>query len=299
MTAKTSSLRLANLPAVRIYRATAIADQPQLLPPLAGTALHGALSDTLAERGSNLLTAPDRRLPGLGITGRPPAPLVLAPARFSPDGRPIELASGEPIAFRIATIGERAAGQGDELAQAVQAAFARGLGMHPGARSSRPRPSLRLARWDEVMVEAARPRELAPKSCRMTLLTPLRLQTEGRITSFPDGAALRDAVVRRADTLAQIYGGGALFRSPPAALPALELEDALLRVTNVGRYSRRQGRRMRWPGLVGELILGGPGLTLLWPLLRFCEQVQLGKATAFGFGSFRLEPLVTTRSFGA
>lgn len=297
MAARQASLRLRNLPGVRVFRATVVSDEPQGLPSLPGTALHGALSDELAKRGSDLLEPPDRRLPGLGVTGQPPAPLALAPERFEKGQRPLVLEPGEPLAFRVAVIGERAGGRTDELLDTLVTAFARGLGVELGRPAERPRPPLRLVRWDEEIVPKFDLREPAPGTCRMQLLTPLRLSAGGRITSAPDGAVLRNGLVRRADALAQLYGGGALFPEVSAmALPALDLVDALLRVVDVGRYSSRQGRRMIWPGLIGELVLSGAGLAPLWPLLRFCEQVQLGKGTCFGFGWFRLVPLESVRS---
>lgn len=298
MTAPGVSLRIRNLPVVRVFRATAISDEAQSLPCLPTTALHGALSDVLLERGSDLLRPPQRQLPGLGVTDEPPAPLAVAPERFESQGRRLLLAPGEPLAFRLALIGARAAARADELLDALVSACSRGLGVRQDLPAARPRPPLRLVRWDEESLRPAGLRQPPPRDCRVELLTPLRIRVDSRIVSAPDGAVLRDAVMRRADLLAHLYGGGPLFRSPScaAAFPPPDVVDAFVRVVDVERFSRRQERRMHWPGLVGEVVLSGVGLAALWPLLRFCEQVQIGKATGFGFGRFRLVPLEGSRS---
>lgn len=68
-----------------------------------------------------------------------------------------------------------------------------------------------------------------------------------------------------------------------SALPASEVGRVSVRC-----YSIWQKRRMEWPGLMGKMVWRGPTLAALWPLLRFGEAVQIGKATTLGFGRYRL-----------
>jgi len=76
----------------------------------------------------------------------------------------------------------------------------------------------------------------------------------------------------------------------PAPRSPAELRQhvADLRRVHVTRYSARQRQRMTWPGLMGRVAWHGPALPAIWPLLRFGEQVQVGKGTALGFGRYRL-----------
>jgi hypothetical protein len=56
------------------------------------------------------------------------------------------------------------------------------------------------------------------------------------------------------------------------------------------RYSSRQNTLMEMGGLLGEMLLTGPGLIGLWPALEYGQWVHVGKGTSFGLGAYTLGP---------
>ena len=100
---------------------------------------------------------------------------------------------------------------------------------------------------------------------------------------------LWNAMVRRVRQLGAAYGQGAaeLPFEPP-----FRLEQSHTRVVRVERHSARQGRAMTWPGLMGELELRvHTEQALVAEMLTLLQQVQLGKATSFGFGALQVQSL--------
>lgn len=298
------------LPEVCSFVARLRAEGPQRLPPLPTTSLHGALGHALRRavcvdggrascEGCHIghrcayvgLVAP--RAPagrGLGVTDRAPSPLVLSPETALNGQRWVELAAGETLGIRLTLIGRAVFADAALVRKALERAAGDGLGVapEPTARTG-ARPGLRLAGWEAAGPPCATDRP--PCAATLEFLTPVRLVAGGHIASRLDGHTLVHAVFRRADLLAQLYGAGRLDPLPEAARTLLDVDDSRLRLMRVRRYSSRQRRHMEWPGLVGELRVSGPGLAPLWPLLRFCEEVHIGKATSFGFGRFVLRSL--------
>jgi CRISPR/Cas system endoribonuclease Cas6 (RAMP superfamily) len=56
------------------------------------------------------------------------------------------------------------------------------------------------------------------------------------------------------------------------------------------RYSKRQGKRMKLGGLLGEVTYEGD-LEPFMPLLVLGSWVNMGKGTSFGLGRYRIEAI--------
>jgi hypothetical protein len=255
-----------------------------MLPPLPSTALHGALGQTLPARLGRILTPDAEELALPGVTGQAPSAMVLAPERTALGLPRLELARGETISFRVGLIGDDAWSHRDEILRAITLALEGGIGVRPG-NSGRGRPALAVVESVELAPVFSAP---APgESQRIVWLTPVRLVQGGHVTAHIDGETLTSTLWRRAEVLARVHGSG-LVSFPDRPESPIEIIDSGLHVVSVSRYSSTQNQRMTWPGLVGFLNLAGRGLKPLWRVLRFCEQVQVGKATSFGFGRFVL-----------
>jgi hypothetical protein len=300
-----SSFNIHSLPPVAVLQCVFKALDMGEVPPLPTTALHGAVGWALwkrvcASQGMESCNGcpveqrcayprlfepvrPEGRAVLPGAVREVPRPLVVAPGSpFLPTGEKfVKLRAGDTVIFRVSLIGQAAA-DGRTIADLMAAAGQQGLGSHDGTRCR-----LRL----EEAIDVACPDDEAeaktlPHSCRLDFVTPLRLKAGGRIVSRLEARPFVSALARRAEALAAMYGER--WESP---LDEKEISrdldlDADMHVVSVPRYSARQGRRMVWPGLVGAVTLAGPTLPALWPLLRFCERVQVGKNTTFGFGRY-------------
>jgi hypothetical protein len=292
--------------ALTLRRAWFVATEPQDLPPLFTTALHGAFGHALkALSCSERSRASCRECPRAaacaythlfeaqgdgrsvdGVTTDAPAALALAPERFEPGARQLRLRAGEPLALRLCLIGRRAAAHEPLVAAALSRAGDLGLGIRPPGRPGRPR--LDLERLEPLDL----PADPAPPRALLEWRTPVRLVADGKVASRLDADSIWRTVVRRVRTLARLYGDPPHTDPVPADTPApFSFDAAPHRVVRIDRYSARQGRRMTWPGLVGSGVLSGPGLPDAWPWLRRAEALQLGKATSFGFGRYHLLPL--------
>ncbi len=129
--------------------------------------------------------------------------------------------------------------------------------------------------------------------CRLSFWTPLSLLRQGELIPEP---TLKDLVVRAGWRIGaflprdqrQLWherrGEAIEFsrRVPERAWQGQRLD--------LERYSARQGREFRVPGVCGHLDLPtGPGL--LWPLLAALQWLHLGKSTIVGLGQLTIEPL--------
>jgi len=122
------------------------------------------------------------------------------------------------------------------------------------------------------------------------LLTPLRLKHQNRLVPELPFHVLVRAALRRASALFERFDG---------AEPALDYRGMVRRAERVRtaasavrwhdwrRYSTRQEAAMLMGGMTGEVVYEGE-LGEFMPLLRFCEQVHLGKQTTFGLGRIAL-----------
>jgi CRISPR-associated endoribonuclease Cas6 len=278
--------------------------------PLARRCPYPALFETPAGINETLCTA--------GIRDQAPRPLVLAPEPgwTRPSGKPVCITAGAEIPCRLTLIG----GAIDDLpvvTVALQAAARRGLAIPaetadvPGLLTSlRRRAALQLAAvctadGSHVVYDAEGDEYTPPDrptvdldhggradTVEISLVSPLRIKHEGRLATTITPALFFDTLARRANALSVLYGSGqpAVDVADATSRAArLSAEEAILRLVHVRRYSARQGQRMSWPGLMGQLRWRGATLADLWPLLRFGELVQVGKGTALGFGRYRID----------
>lgn len=127
----------------------------------------------------------------------------------------------------------------------------------------------------------------------IALTTPLRLKYENRLQADLPFHVLIRAMLRRISALHQFYDGG----EPPLDYRGLveRAKDVATDVSNLHwydwrRYSNRQDQAMLMGGMTGKITYMGKIHEYL-PLIRFCEQVHIGKQTSFGLG--RIEAAVT------
>lgn len=295
------------LPDFRAYRVEFRAVSKGILPPLPTTAFHGALGRALRRE---VCVAPARTMcrgcpvertcayPRLfdpapstemirppGVTTEAPRPLVMAPdPPFLPTtGEAFRVDEGTRIALRI-VLSDSVTDTLPPLRRAFKRLARRGLGNPRDPRG----PELEFV--GAAPLRSVR-REEPPSRVSLVLLTPLRVKHGGRIVSEIESQVLVEALVRRAE-LASLAAGSRWRPSfdPQEVASRLRVYQHL-RVVSVSRYSARQRQKMTWPGMVGTVELEGSGLDTLWPILEWAELAQLGKATSFGFGRFRVEPL--------
>lgn len=122
------------------------------------------------------------------------------------------------------------------------------------------------------------------------LITPLRLKYENSLHAELPFHVLIRAMLRRASSLFEYHGGG----EPPLDYRGLILQarDINIKESRISwhdwrRYSNRQEQAMMMGGMIGEITYANvPGEYM--PLLRFCEQVHLGKQTTFGLGKIKV-----------
>ena len=124
-----------------------------------------------------------------------------------------------------------------------------------------------------------------PCTLRWRFETPLRIRHGRRLNpSDLDPLALVLAGRRRYDAMEHFYGEGDGV-SEEAWLDAERFETVSsdIRPWGFDRYSRRQRRRMRLDGLLGEITIRGPWHEAgAW--LMAADRLHLGKAASFGFG---------------
>ncbi|HCF57583.1 MAG TPA: hypothetical protein DFS52_06270 [Myxococcales bacterium] len=287
------------MPAIAALRIKLEARGAGRLPTLWTTALHGTLFSSLRELAcfdsdrsdctgcdrlgdcsyAALAEPPGDPDKGEGVTDRAPPALVLAPESADFSAPAFELERGGVIAARLALIGDRAIEHRSLLVGALNRAASR---MHGGTAGREG--FLRLVSVEPVDTEH---RPMPPRA-RLSFVTPVRLKSQGRIQSELDAEVLWRSLARRADSLSRLYGAGPLGWDPAAPSP-FALETLESRVVAVQRFSNRQKTSMTWPGVLADCLLTGDGLATAWPLLQFGSQVQVGKATSFGFGRYRLE----------
>ncbi len=133
-----------------------------------------------------------------------------------------------------------------------------------------------------------------PGKILVRLLTPLRVKYRGEFQDRLTFDLLARSALRRISFLEKAYGsgepemdyGGVIKR---ASLVTTERDQ--IRWQECPRYSARQRTRMSMGGMVGEVIFAGPDLAQYLPLLNYCQEVGLGKQTAFGHGRIAVEEL--------
>lgn len=135
--------------------------------------------------------------------------------------------------------------------------------------------------------------EAAPKELTLTLLTPLRLQSNGK-PLHPGELAPRKLVadlLRRLSLIFELHlhVGTPPFDASELMRHAADIQDDrhALRWTEATRYSARQDREMRLGGVIGPWDLRGD-LSPLLPWLRLGQWLHVGKSATMGLGRYLL-----------
>ena len=116
----------------------------------------------------------------------------------------------------------------------------------------------------------------------ITLMTPLRLMSEGRPRKEFDGAHFLRALLRRLSSLVYYYGGEAAeYDFKWLSAQSLQVETAVADFRWVEQGSR-------WSGVLGSVRFTGL-LTDFHPFLLAGELVHVGKGASFGMGAYRVD----------
>lgn len=125
--------------------------------------------------------------------------------------------------------------------------------------------------------------------------TPVRIKRHGHFVGpaeFAPGDLLR-GLVSRLSSLAAFYGSSdeaSNWRRLSGAATDVRLVASDLTWSDWTRFSSRQRTTMQMGGLVGEILLEGPGVPAFWPALWLGQWTHVGKGTSFGLGKYRLSP---------
>jgi hypothetical protein len=225
------------------------------------------------------------------------------PYVFEPGDDRQDFAAGDPLPFDLILIGQAVDLQAYVLL-AVERMARSGLGVSRApfelARAEARTPAgapLTLFVDGRATGPAAAPSlpsraGLDATRATIRLLTPLRLQERGHLSTTLDVRSLVLAMIRRTLELAWFHVPGAAidwtFR------PLLDHAAALRSTPHVAwhdweRYSNRQQRKVTLGGLLGTLDLEGEIPETLATLLRTAEILHVGKGATFGLGRIALE----------
>jgi len=119
--------------------------------------------------------------------------------------------------------------------------------------------------------------------------TPLRLKVGNRLTSEIPFNILALRLLERAFLLAHFHCDAKIedYKNYLDGAEGIEVTNADLHWSDWERYSSRQDTKMKLGGLVGKITYSGDLLKFL-TLLRFGENLHVGKATTFGNGKYRI-----------
>jgi len=139
-------------------------------------------------------------------------------------------------------------------------------------------PVLSLA----ALLDLTSPRYADCQRLRVTLLTPLRLVSDGRELSRFIGERFARGVLRRISALMAYYGTAAA----PEQFVRLAALAGALRLIAARPLQAPQGQR----GLLGSFDLQG-SCNELGPMLELGGLLHVGKGASYGMGAFRVSPL--------
>ena len=133
--------------------------------------------------------------------------------------------------------------------------------------------------------------EMAAPSVDLELITPLRLKYQNQLEATLPFHILVRAMLRRISSLCQCYGRGDPeldYKGLVSRAQKVEISQSTLQWFDWKRYSSRQEQAMFMGGIVGSVSYMGD-LDEYMPLIRFCEQVHVGKQTTFGLGKIAVK----------
>ncbi len=128
-------------------------------------------------------------------------------------------------------------------------------------------------------------------SVKIRLHTPLRLKHHNRLNLDLPFHVLIRACLRRLSALEEAYGGGEPdldYRGLVRRAEQVEVHHSQLRWQQLFRWSNRQKKKVSLSGLSGSITFQGE-LDEFMPILRYGEQVNIGKQTVFGLGKILVD----------
>ena len=130
------------------------------------------------------------------------------------------------------------------------------------------------------------------KAVHITLLSPLRIRSEGHTAKHLSFLDIAKAALRRLTILNAFFGDGSL-PDQEWSNHLLQLSEQIvthsdsLRPFGFDRYSGRQERSVHLDGLLGDIVFRDVPPELI-RLMKMMEAVGLGKSTSFGFGRIKV-----------
>ncbi len=129
------------------------------------------------------------------------------------------------------------------------------------------------------------------ESVQVLLHTPLRLKKENRLNLDLPFHVLVRAGLRRIAALEEAYGGGEPnldYRGLVQRAQEVKITESNIHWQPLFRWSNRQRKKVSLSGLGGTISYRGC-LDEFMPILRYCEQVNIGKQTVFGLGRINVK----------
>lgn len=273
-------------------------EEPLTLPPYSGTAIRGALGESLRAEVCTTGAATCAGCPNLGSCpfgvvweggiqadlpkrfDSPPRPYVFSPPVFEETRR---FGRFETLRFDLTLFGTTT-----ELARTITSAAEEISAVGKG----HGRGIVRVERLQGVkgLLNSTRSDSMAPKVCRVEFLTPIHLKANGKVLDVFDAEVFTSRLVSRLELLSVAYADGAELDYQRLAdlSKYVVVQEAKLRVHTFERKSRRQDRKIPMEGFTGSVTLKGvhPDLLSVWKL---GELVHVGKQATFGFGKIRVE----------
>lgn len=128
-------------------------------------------------------------------------------------------------------------------------------------------------------------------SMRLSLQTPLRLKQQNSLQRELPFHVLIRAALRRMAALENAYGSGEPeldYSGLTDRAGKIQTVQADIKWRDLLRFSNRQRQKVSLSGLIGTAQYQGD-LAEFLPLLKYTEQVNLGKQTVFGLGLFTVQ----------
>jgi hypothetical protein len=232
-----------------------------------------------------------------------PHPFVLQPGKKAKSLQP-----GQVISFSLLLF-DRAVEMLPQLVYAVKLMGESGIGN--GRRFNLGRFDLErvtsaektvYSNEQEILHTAGTPGHIALKdsgstaieSLKISLHTPLRLKQNNKLGKTLPFHVLIRACLRRITALEDAYGGGEPdldYRGLVQRAGQVTVSDSSIRWQKLSRWSNRQKREVSLSGLAGSITCQGE-LKEFLPILRYGQQVNIGKQTVFGLGKTEVDILL-------
>ena len=299
-----------------------LAQDTVYLPPFPGSKLEGAFGRALYElactqpQRETCQACPLQAICPYGLTYAPRRPMSVAASSLGTPPRPVVfrvayaqervILPGETLSFGLVVIGQ-AVTQLPYLLAALREVGRQGLGRTRGrlelgeVRSVQPytRAGVTLmsgaelgVNFSPVVLNTADLPPLDGEYLRLSLRSPLHIKVDNGMAEQLHFPVLIRALQRRVSNLEQIHGGQQSLGADFSSLPLLAREISTVRqdtrVVSQLRKGSRPHQRTNMEGLVGAVEYHGD-LTPFAPLLRFGEQLGVGKWAHFGAGLYDLE----------